>query len=413
MENITKDTVLDTNQREQNVQDRQKEQVIIQQNEQTADAKLTSTFGATDTKQVSAPFAQISSLSKQGYFLLKHGQIDGAVQMFQKILKIEPDNSYALVGAGDAYKKKGAIQKAIEYYNSCLALYPTNNYAIFGLGDCYKALRDYQKAIDIWQQYDMTGRQNVAVLTRIADAYRKLNDFEHSRDLYLKVLEKEENNNYALIGLGHLFYDHKDYSTALTYWQKVLDNSPVFTDIRVLTAIGNCHRKLKDFEEGLEFFQKALQKEDNNFYALFGLADCYRGLKMQDKAIETWNKLLLLDPRNKVILTRAGDAYRTQGNLDKATDYYQRALKVDFDSYAFMGQALVLKDKGEYESAIVQLKQLLKRDKSDPRFFIELASCYQKIGNLKDALSLLQEYQTTDDKNDIVNAMIENIKQEI
>ena len=84
-------------------------------------------------------------------------------------------------------------------------------------------------------------------------------------------------------------------------------------DIRVLTTLGNCHRKLKTYDQGIYYFQKAVDLEPDNFYALFGLANCYRGLNIHQKALDNWIKILKHDPNNKVILTRAGDAYR---NLD-------------------------------------------------------------------------------------------------
>ena len=85
----------------------------------------------------------------------------------------------------------------------------------------------------------------------------------------------EEKNAYALIGLGHLHYDFKEYRDALYYWTKILEQSEELVDIRILTSIGNCHRKLKTFDKGIDFFKKALEIDQNNFYALFGLADCY------------------------------------------------------------------------------------------------------------------------------------------
>ena len=106
----------------------------------------------------------------------------------------------------------------------------------------------------------------------------------------------EENNAYALIGLGHLHYDFKEYKDALFYWTRMLDVNPQNVDIRVLTSIGNCHRKLKTFDKGLIYFEKALEKDPDNFYALFGLADCYRGLNQQFRSIEYWNKILEQDP---------------------------------------------------------------------------------------------------------------------
>ena len=166
----------------------------------------------------------------------------------------------------------------------------------------------YHKAIEIWEQYLIHDDRNITVLTRVADAYRKIRDFKKSKSLYLRVLEMEENNAYALIGLGHLHYDFKEYKDALFYWTRMVDVSPNNVDIRVLTSIGNCHRKLKTFEKGLPYFEKALEKDPKNFYALFGIADCYRGMNQQFRSIEYWNRILEIETKNKVILTRTGDA---------------------------------------------------------------------------------------------------------
>ena len=94
------------------------------------------------------------------------------------------------------------------------------------------------------------------------------------------------------------------------YYPRMVELQAEAVDIRVLTSIGNCYRKLKQFESGVPYFEKALAKEPDNFYALFGLADCYRGTARPNLSLDYWNRILAKDPRNKVILTRAGDAYR-------------------------------------------------------------------------------------------------------
>ena len=113
---------------------------------------------------------RISVLSKGGYQLLKNNKITDAKDMFKKILDIENNNNYALVGLGDSERKQNNHYKAIGYYNECLSYHPGNNYALFGLADCYKALNQYRKAIDIWEQYLVHDDRNITVLTRVADA---------------------------------------------------------------------------------------------------------------------------------------------------------------------------------------------------------------------------------------------------
>lgn len=380
-----------------------------------SDTFKTDDFSMPQVQEISIPKAddasnEISELSKKGYQFLKENKVEDAVNSFKKILEIEENNNYALVGLGDSERKQFHFRDAIDYYSRCLSFHPGNNYALFGLADCYKAINQYPKAIEIWEQYLIHDDRNITVLTRVADAYRKIRDFKKSKTLYLRVLDMEENNAYALIGLGHLHYDFKEYKDALFYWTRMVDVNPEHVDIRVLTSIGNCHRKLKTFEKGLPFFEKALEKDPANFYALFGIADCYRGMNQQYRSIEYWNKILELDPKNKVILTRAGDAYRNTGDYALASEYYNRAMDIEFDVYAALGLALICKGEGKYDEAIVRLSQLIKEDQKNYRLYIDLADCYVKMGKKQGALDVLSEYQKLGFKNQTILDFQDQIK---
>lgn len=341
----------------------------------------------------SPELAEIADLSKRGYQYLKENRVEEAEECFARILERDRENNYALVGLGDGARKRGAFREAVDHYKKCLVYHPGNNYALFGLADCYKALNQYQKAIEIWEQYLLHDNKNITVLTRVADAYRKVRDFRKSKAIYLRVLEMETDNPYALIGLGHLHYDFKEYKDALGYWQRMVDLQGDDVDIRVLTSIGNCYRKLKQFELGVPYFEKALGKEPENFYALFGLADCYRGTGTPQRSLDYWNRILAKDGRNKVILTRAGDAYRSMEDYDKAAEYYERALNIEFDVYAVLGLAVVARMQGKHQDAIVSLRKLIQNDPKNYRLYLELAQCHVAAGDRSKALEALSDFQ--------------------
>lgn len=356
---------------------------------------------------------EVSQYSKQGYQLLKENRIDEAKEAFSKILCVDENNNYALVGLGDCERKQNHIEKAMEFYTKCLSFHPGNNYALFGLADCYKAINQYHKAIEIWERYLVIDNRNITVLTRVADAYRKIRDFHKSRNLYLQVLEMEKNNAYALIGLGHLHYDFKEYRDALYYWSCVYDMAGGAADIRVLTAIGNCHRNLKTFSQGIKFFDMALELEPDNFYALFGLADCYRGLNQQDKSIIYWNKILERDPNNKIILTRVGDAYRKLGNYQVAKDFYNRAMSIDFDIYAALGLALILKDEGCFQECITQLSDLIRNDPRNYRLYLDLSDCYIKMNNKPKAIETLRSFTRQGIRSSAISEKLSRLENEM
>jgi tetratricopeptide (TPR) repeat protein len=333
---------------------------------------------------------EIAGFSQKGYLYLKENQVDAAEECFRKILEFDAGNNYALVGMGDVARKKADFAAAIKYYDACLKRYPGNNYALFGLADCYKAFKNYPKAIEIWEHYLHHDNKNVTVLTRIADTYRKVRNLHKSRTIYQQVLTMEADNPYALIGLGHLHYDFKEYDKALFYWERMINaHGPGGIDIRVLTSVGNCHRKMKNFANGIEVFRKALEIVPDNFYALFGMADCYRGMNMHKEALEYWNRILVRDPMNKVILTRAGEEYRAMGAFEEAQKLYEKALNIEYDAYAVMGLALINKAKGKYAEALTSLEVLLKSGFKNSRMYTEIADCYTKLGQPQKAENFL------------------------
>ncbi|MCX7775716.1 MAG: tetratricopeptide repeat protein [Rectinemataceae bacterium] len=360
-------------------------------------------------EEIKSENTEIAEISKKGYQLLKENRFDEAVECFVQILEKDKENNYALVGMGDAARKQGRFKEAADYYRRCLVFHPGNSYALFGLADCYKALNQFQKAIEIWEQYLLHDNSNITVLTRVADAYRKVHDFRKSKAIYLRVLELNPDNHYALIGLGHLHYDFKEYKEAMSYWQRMVELEGENVDIRVLTAIGNCFRKLKYFDKGIPYFEKALAKEPDNFYALFGIADCYRGIGKQHMSLQYWNKILEKDPRNKVILTRAGDAYRNMGDFEKAAEYYQNALNIEFDIYAVLGLAVIARQQGKYEDAIASLRTLIQNDPKNYRIYIELAQTYLMNNQKQQAIEVLNEFQKTGIRNPMIQEALQKL----
>lgn len=116
---------------------------------------------------------ELTKLSREGYLFLKANEIDRAEAEFKKMLELDENNNYALVGLGDAARKRNKCKEASAYYSECLRHHPGNNYALFGLADCYKNMNLYAKAIEIWEQYLEHDNANITVFTRVADAYRK------------------------------------------------------------------------------------------------------------------------------------------------------------------------------------------------------------------------------------------------
>ena len=178
---------------------------------------------------------EIREMSKNGYNLLKSGQIDDAIFCFEKLLEIAPENSYALVGLGDAYRKSNSIDSAMIAYKKVLDAKPENVHAMFGLACCYRQKKQTGKALELFEAYLKKDPFNCVIMLKLADGYRRLRNFRKAKYYYTRILKTEPKNNYAYIGMGYLYYDFKDYDKAISYWGQVINN----IDIDGLTTVEN------------------------------------------------------------------------------------------------------------------------------------------------------------------------------
>jgi len=309
----------------------------------------------------------LAHLSHKGNQLLKQGDVDKAEQAYLEILELETTNSFAWIGLARIARKRGDLTGAEHFYQQCLATAPYNRFALIGLADCYRAGGRLPQALEVWKKCLSLDEKDLSVLTRMADAYRKSRRFEHALEMYQRALTLDPQHVYALIGLGYLHYELKDYPKALLRWILADQVQPGHTDLRLLTNLGNCYRKLNQFEIAIPYFQRVLSQDGSNFYGLFGLADSYRGLHQATPSLACWNAILAQQPDNKIVLTRAGDALRQLGRLDEAQTHYQRALDIGPDVYARMGLALIAKHQRRFGQAVGLLEQVMALDPDNSR----------------------------------------------
>ena len=335
----------------------------------------------------------INELSQTGYRHIRNKQLNDAECCFKKILAVEPQNSYALVGLGDIFRKRKQFAAALEYYRSCLTLESTNSYALFGTAESLQGLNDYQSAIKYWQEYLTIDNTDSVVHTRLADAFRKEKNYNEALEHYNSALNIEPLNKYALVGLGWLYFRNREYSLALECWQKIIQNYEQH-DIRLYTAIGNCYRKMRNFEVALSYFRQAFTMERENFYVIYGMADCYRELGSYDEAIYWITNLISRDSTNHVLLTRLGELYSNKGDCVHARQYYQEALTQNFDLFAALGLARLHKLEGNYDEALFSFNELMQYNQIADRVTMEIRDCSRlkkAQQRIDDSMASLQE----------------------
>jgi tetratricopeptide (TPR) repeat protein len=111
----------------------------------------------------------------------------------------------------------------------------------------------------------------------------------------LEQLKADPTNAGLLAQLGNLYYDAKQYPTAIDYYERFLKSQPSNTSVR--TDLGTAYWYNGDTDTAIAQFNKALSYEPNKADTLFNLGVVkWKGKKDVQGAVATWQKLLDTNP---------------------------------------------------------------------------------------------------------------------
>lgn len=188
----------------------------------------------------------------------KQGETDKAVEAYNAIIGLRPEERDAYYLRGVIYTESGSIEKALEDFDRAISL----------------NTRDYDRLIDIYCVLDENGYKEsgqeylqgaMESGTKYMTNYEKgrisyyLEDYENARN-YLEKARDEEGYE-AVLFLGKTYETLGDYNYAISVYNTFVDSGQ--KSPQVLNQMGLCKLQMKDYQGALEAFQRAMNIEDN------------------------------------------------------------------------------------------------------------------------------------------------------
>jgi len=128
----------------------------------------------------------------------------GAIKLYAKALRKDPDFIFALDNTGLAYRQLEENKKAVKYYLKSLEIYPEGSFALQNLGVAYTFLNQLPEAMDCYEKLawfypeDPEGYFGIGKVYILAEEYEKAIDYifiahkiyTYSSSEYAKETEK-------------------------------------------------------------------------------------------------------------------------------------------------------------------------------------------------------------------------------
>jgi tetratricopeptide (TPR) repeat protein len=218
----------------------------------------------TDIRSITSPInrrnssssAEVSSLVNQGDALFNQGNYTQAIQYYNKVLDIDPNDINLLNGKGDALNGKGNYTQAIQSFDKVLAVNPEDSSALNGKGNALSGQGNYTQAIPYYDKALAIDPNDKVILTNKADA------LFHQVTLY-------DPGNYTQ---AIQYYDKA--TQAVQYYDKALAIDPNYKNAlngkgSTLDGIGNAFYNQGNYTKAIQYYNKALSINSTNTGTLF------------------------------------------------------------------------------------------------------------------------------------------------
>lgn len=221
----------------------------------------------------------------------------------------------------------------------------------------------------------------------------------------LKSIEDFE--AYQLLGSAYEKIGNAD--NAMLYYKKALS---IETNVNILYNLGRLYIIEGELEEGINYLE-AVVKKDQKFVAAYPLLmDAYRRIGFEDKYVETKRVFERVSTytEGKTIFER-GLKFSTEGKYADAIEEFKRFLEIsplNPAGHGNLGFAYYM--TGNYYGAYQEFQKALEIDSKFPNAYYGLGLVYKKRGESEKARSYFEEYLKLEPKGSWARKTREELK---
>jgi len=284
----------------------------------------------------------------RGHALESSGNLDGALEMFERAIEFNPELTVAYLGAGDIYRKRGDFQNAESKYAQAANIEPRN--------------------FDAQYLHGLT----LQLLDRLAEAVRA----------YLRALSIRPNNLNANLNIATAYLQLGEPRQALVYGIRAVridgENGPARANLgAIYAAIGQHESAVAEYQQAAELMELTPE-------LLLNLADSLSRTGRHEEAINTLGQVIRITP-NAIAYERLGSAAFRMRDYETAQESFELALELNANHYPAINGLAVCRlnayvwsgqtDNQSKDEAVRLLRRSLQIEANQPQI-IELLRRY-------------------------------------
>lgn len=319
-----------------------------------------------------------------GVIHAQHGQPAEAARLIGLALAVDPDVAQAHNNRGLALLELGRAEEALAHFDRAIALDPASVSAVNNRGSALRYLTRFGEALGCFDHA-------IAMRPDYADAFgnrgvvlHQMGRHTESLASYNRALALTPQNPAMFFNRGTLLQSLSRNAEALADYDRALALHPQYASAHdgrgaALWALGR-------FPEALAACDQALALRPDFTEAHIHRGNILTGMQRFDEALSAFDAALLHNPSHDEALNNKGNVLRALKRPQEALAAYDHAMALQPSSNAAGNRALVLKDMGRGEEALVALDAVLARGLGSSTVFHNRGLILQDMGRQEDAL---------------------------
>ncbi len=358
---------------------------------------------------------------------LEMNNADKAADVIKQLLAADPRNGKYYKLLGELYDNNKMQQKAAEVYEKALKILPDDPHVQVGLAEHYLKAGDtvaYNNTVkramfnpefeasaqmEIMAAYIQTFANDsilraeglplirqLAVLhpadAQVLSVFGEFLDWNNKRDsavmAYKRSLQAKPSDFNIWRRLLDDYTDKKSADSLIKYSDKAMRLFPNQAVINYYSAIGNYNKQ--DYPKAIKAINRAIDMQPESDKAVLAemyamLADVYHTTKQDDLSDKAFEKAISLDPANSGTLNNYSYYLSERGKkLDEAEKYSKRSMELRPNEATFLDTyGWILYKKGDYEKArnYVQKAVDLAGANADATLYDHLGDIYFRLND--------------------------------
>ncbi len=162
------------------------------------------TFSLPGSPEADEKKDEIERLLDRGNELAQKGDYDGAMAVYQKVLKVDEKNALAHNNLGIVYKRKGLYITAVEEFKAALDVLPNYFKAYNNLANVYFERAYYDEAVKYYNKCLAIKPNFADAHWNLALAYEKQGEKTRAIRHFKKFIELSDASSYVALAQQHI-----------------------------------------------------------------------------------------------------------------------------------------------------------------------------------------------------------------